>query len=89
MQRSSSLPASSHIIPSSIQPGYHSTNPPSRASAPLEYSTQEQTLPNISQEPQQGQSTLDRPEGKTHLYLISLLHVFYLKVFKVFWFTCL
>ena len=76
MQRSSSLPASSHIIPSSLRPGHHSTNPSSRASAHLEYPTQEETSPSISQEREQEQSTLDLPGGKTHLDLISSLHIF-------------
>ena len=83
MQRSSSLPASSHIIPSSLRPGHHSTNPSSRASAHLEYPTQEETSPNISQERELEQSTLDHPDGKTHLDLISSLHILCLRPRKL------
>ena len=62
IQRSSSLPASSH--PSSLHPGSHSTNSSSRASAPLEFPSQVEALPSVSQELQQDPSTSEQFDGK-------------------------
>ena len=64
MQRSSSLPVSSHINPSSLQPSSLSTHPSSRASAPLEFPPQIDTSPNISQEYPEEHAPLETPGGK-------------------------
>ena len=64
MQRSSSLPVSSHINPSSLQPSSHSNHPSSRASAPLEFPTQIDTSANISPENQEEQAPLEASGGK-------------------------
>ena len=69
MQRSSSLPASSHIIPSSLQPSSHSTHQSSRASAPLEFPTQGNTTPNISHDYQEERTPLEIPDGKSVISL--------------------
>ena len=75
MQRSSSLPVSSHINPSSLQPSSHSTHPSSRASAPLEFPTQIDTSPNISQEYQEEQAPLEVPGGKNVLPLKNSISI--------------
>ena len=62
IQRSSSLPVSSH--PSSLQPGSHSTNSSSRASAPLEFPSHVEPSSSISQELQQGPSPSEQFDGK-------------------------
>ena len=75
MQRSSSLPVSSHINPSSLQPSSHSTNSSSRASAPLEFPTQIDTSQNISQEYQEEQAPLEAPGGKNVLPLNNSISI--------------
>ena len=62
IQRSSSVPISSHS--SSLQPGSHSTNSSSRASAPLEFPSHVEASPNVSQELQQDPSPSEQLDGK-------------------------